>query len=95
MGRPTRTIGLGGLVTVIKWIRSYGGYLIGEDAQNADFRRARIRADMKSLLLMIEPDIPAGALIIRRSRRRSTPEWLIWMPVRHAHLAVLKRRVGD
>jgi len=35
---------------------------------------------MKSLLLMIEPDIPAGALIIRRSRRRSTPEWLIWAP---------------
>ena len=35
---------------------------------------------MKSLLLMIEPDIPAGALIIRRSRRRSTPEWLIWPP---------------
>ena len=35
---------------------------------------------MKSLLLMIEPDIPAGALIIRRSWRRSTPEWLIWAP---------------
>jgi hypothetical protein len=43
------------LVMTTGRLRSYGNYIwSGEDAENPDVRRARIRAGMKSLLLMAE-----------------------------------------
>jgi hypothetical protein len=58
-----RGIGPRQLMTIIGQIRSYGDYIrSGEDGENPDVRVAKIRAGMRSLLLMAELDIPAGAM---------------------------------
>ena len=51
------------LMTIIGQIRGYGGYIwSGQDAGNPNIRRAKIRAGMKSLLFMLELDIPPESL---------------------------------
>jgi hypothetical protein len=58
-----RSIGLRNLMTALEQLRSFGDYIqSGADAQNPDVRTAKIREGMKSLLLLAELDIPAGAL---------------------------------
>jgi hypothetical protein len=57
------SIGLRKLMTALEQLRRFGDYIgSGEDAQELDVRRAKIRAGMKSLLLLAELDIPPGAL---------------------------------
>lgn len=51
------------LTTIIGRRRSYGHYIwSGQDPESPEVRLARIRADMKSFLLMAVPDIPIGAI---------------------------------
>jgi len=58
-----RSIGLRNLMRALEQLRSFGDYIqSGADAQNPDVRTAKIREGMKSLLLLAELDIPAGAL---------------------------------
>jgi hypothetical protein len=58
-----QNIGLRNLRTVLEQLRSFGNYIqSGADAQNPDVRTAKIRESMKSVLLLAELDIPAGAL---------------------------------
>ncbi len=69
---PVAVMGAGGfkrslrprqLIRTIGQVRSVGAYIwSGEDAEEPEVRRARIRAAMESLLLDAEPDIPAGSL---------------------------------
>ena len=58
-----RGIGLRKLITALGQLRGFGDYIqSGADAQDPAVRTAKIRAGMKSLLLLAELDIPPGAL---------------------------------
>lgn len=62
-GGLVRTIRLRQLLVIIRQVRSYGDYIwSGEDAENPDVRMEKIRAGMKSLLLLLELDVPAESL---------------------------------
>jgi hypothetical protein len=58
-----RGIGLRKLITALGQLRGFGDYIeSGADAQDRAVRTAKIRAGMKSLLLLAQLDIPPGAL---------------------------------
>ena len=63
LGAFPRNITPGQILTIIRRLRGLGDYIqSGTDADDPATRTARIRADMRALLLGIEPDVPLGAL---------------------------------